>query len=68
MLSLGPVLAALFLVPVAGSGLACSQKPAPGDTTFNEAKKGFEKELSPAQRKAAIKQLQTETDEVSNKQ
>jgi hypothetical protein len=61
MFSFGPVLATLFLVPLAGSNLACSQKPTPGDTTFNEAKKGFEKELSPAQRKAAIKQMQTET-------
>jgi hypothetical protein len=32
-----------------------------GDTTFNEAKKGFEKEMTPAQRKAAIMDLQTQT-------
>jgi hypothetical protein len=37
------------------------EKAAAGDTSFIRAKKGFEKELTPDQRKAAIKQLQTET-------
>ena len=32
-----------------------------GDTTFKEATKGFKKELTPEQRKAAIKELQSET-------
>jgi hypothetical protein len=32
-----------------------------GDTTFSEAKKGYEKEMTPAQRKAAIKDLQIQT-------
>jgi hypothetical protein len=41
--------------------LACSKKPLPGDASFIQAKKGFEKELTPDQRKAAIKQLQTQT-------
>jgi hypothetical protein len=50
-----PVLAALFVI------LACSKTPPPGSTTFIQAKKGFQKELTPDQRKAAIKQLQTET-------
>jgi hypothetical protein len=40
--------------------LGCSEKLA-GDTSFTEAKKDFDKELSPDQRQAAIKQLQTET-------
>jgi hypothetical protein len=58
----------LRLISVAGSltlmggfNLACSRGPVAGDTTFNEAKKGFEKEMTPAQRKAAIKDLQTQT-------
>ena len=46
---------------VAGPELMGCAKTPSGDTSFNEAKKGFGKELSPAQRKAAIKQLQTET-------
>ena len=56
-----PVLAALFVIPAAGLNLACSKTPPPGSTTFIQAKKGFQKELTPDQRKAAIKQLQTET-------
>jgi hypothetical protein len=49
----------VFLIAAGPSLMGCS-KPS-GDTSFTEAKKGFEKELSPQQRKAAIKQLQTET-------
>jgi hypothetical protein len=61
MFPLWPVLSALFLISVAGLNLACSKEPLPGNTPFIQAKKGFEKELTPDQRKAAIKQLQTET-------
>jgi hypothetical protein len=32
-----------------------------GDTTFKEANRGFEGELTPDQRKAAISKLQRET-------
>ena len=39
--------------------MGCSK--ATDDTSFTEARKGFEKELTPDQQKAAIKQLQTET-------
>jgi hypothetical protein len=49
----------VLLIAVSASLMGCS-KPS-GDTSFTQAKKGFEKELSPQQRKAAIKQLQTET-------
>jgi hypothetical protein len=55
------VLSVSLLISVAAFNLACSKKPLPGDTSFIRAKKGFEKELTPDQRKAAIKQLQTET-------
>jgi hypothetical protein len=58
---LRPILAAASLVLVAATGLACSKGPLAGDTTFREANKGFENELTPAERKAAIKGLQTET-------
>jgi len=59
-LMLRPVIAAASLVLIAGINLACS-KPSAGDTTFKEAEKGFEKEMTPAQRKAAIKDLETQT-------
>jgi hypothetical protein len=62
MLTLAPKFVALLLIMANGPNLAaCSKKPLPGDTSFIEAKKGFQKELTPEQRKAAIKQLQTET-------
>jgi hypothetical protein len=54
---------AIFVL-LLGVGLnlsCCSKKPLPGDTSFSEANKGFQKELTPEQRKAAIKNLQTET-------
>jgi hypothetical protein len=54
---------AIFVL-LLGVGLnlsSCSKKPLPGDTSFSEANKGFQKELTPEQRKAAIKKLQTET-------
>jgi hypothetical protein len=56
-----PILAAASLILTAGLNLACSKAPLAGDTTFREAEKGFENEMTPAQRKAAIKGLQTET-------
>jgi len=46
-----------------GLGLSlpsCAQK-LEGNTSFSEAGKGFQKELTTDQRKAAIKDLQTET-------
>jgi hypothetical protein len=58
---LRPIVAAASLVLIAGISLACSKGPSAGDTTFTQAKKGFEKEMTPAQRKAAIKDLQTQT-------
>ena len=51
------------VIVLIGMGLqlsSCSEKK-DGDTSFREASKGFQKELTPDQRKAAIKQLQTET-------
>jgi hypothetical protein len=60
-LMLRPIAAAASLVLIAGISFACSKGPLAGDTTFSEAKKGFEKEMTPAQRKAAIKDLQTQT-------
>ena len=52
---LRPIIAAASLVLIAGISLACSKGPLAGDTTFSEAKKGFEKEMTAAQRKAAIR-------------
>jgi hypothetical protein len=49
----------VLLIAVGLSPTGCT-KPS-GDTSFTQAKKGFEKELTPQQRKAVIKQLQTET-------
>ena len=45
-----------------GTGLvpSCTKK-LDGNTSFKEATKGFQKELTKDQRKAAIEQLQTET-------
>jgi hypothetical protein len=57
---LRPIIAAASLVLIAGISLACSKGPL-ADTTFSEAKNGFENEMTPAQRKAAIKDLQTQT-------
>jgi hypothetical protein len=50
----------LLLVGLSVNLSACSKK-IPGDTSFSEANKAFEKQLSGDQRKAAIRQLQTET-------
>jgi hypothetical protein len=61
MVSLRLISAAASLILIGGFNLACSKGPLAADTTFNAAKKGFEKEMTPAQRKAAIKDLQTQT-------
>jgi hypothetical protein len=61
MFSLRLISAAASLILIGGFNLACSKGPLAGDATFSEAKKGFEKEMTPAQRKAAIKDLQTQT-------
>jgi RES domain-containing protein len=53
-----------------GAGLlvpSCTKK-LDGNTSFNEASKGFQKELTKDQRKAAIEQLQTETSRGASKQ
>jgi hypothetical protein len=60
-LMLRPIVAAASLVLIAGISLACSKGPLAGDATFSEARKGFDKEMTPAERKAAIKDLQTQT-------
>ncbi|MEZ0326040.1 MAG: hypothetical protein ACAH95_09035 [Fimbriimonas sp.] len=52
--------AVIVLIGMGFQLLSCSEKK-DGDTNFREASKGFQKELTPDQRKAAIKQLQTET-------
>lgn len=59
MFSMKPIPAAAFLILIAGLNPACSKGPMEGHTTFREAQKGFEKEMTPDQRKAAIKDLQT---------
>ena len=55
-------LATLVLTMAIGLNLVACSKGLPGDTTFKEATKRFEKEMTKDQRKAAIKQLQTETE------
>src|SRR5262245_24119395 len=52
---LRPIIAAASLVLIAGTSLGCSKGLFAGDTTFSD------KEMTPAQRKAAIKDLQTQT-------
>jgi hypothetical protein len=47
--------------------LSCTKK-IDGNTSFKEATKGFQKELTKDQRKAAIEQLQTETAGGASKQ
>ena len=49
----------VLLVGVGVSLLSC--KRIDGETSFKEASKGFQKELTKDQRKSAIEQLQTET-------
>jgi hypothetical protein len=50
----------VLLLGVGLSLLSCTKK-IDGDTSFKEASKGFQKELTKDQRKSAIEQLQTET-------
>jgi hypothetical protein len=50
----------LLLLGVGLILLSCSKK-IDGNTSFGEATKGFQKELTKDQRKSAIEQLQTET-------
>jgi hypothetical protein len=61
MLHLLSKLAAFVLLIGVGLNLSSCSEKRPGDTTFKKEAKGFDKELTPDQRKAAIKQLQTET-------
>ena len=56
-----PRITAFVLFLGVGLNLLSCTKKIDGNTSFNEAQKGFEKELSSDQRKAAIKQLQGET-------
>ena len=58
--SLANLAAVIVLIGMAPQLSSCSEKR-DGDTSFIKASKGFEKELTSDQRKAAIKQLQTET-------
>jgi hypothetical protein len=57
-----PTLAAFAQIAMALALLSCSERMH-GDTTFKEARRGFEGELSPEERKAAIRQLQRDTSE-----
>ena len=50
----------IVLIGMALQLSSCSEKR-DGDNSFIKASKGFEKEFTSDQRKAAIKQLQTET-------
>jgi hypothetical protein len=59
--SLPKFAASVFLIGACLDLSGCSEKQS-RDTNFKEATKGFKKELTPEQRKAAIKELQAETD------
>jgi hypothetical protein len=50
----------ILLLGVGLNLLSCNKK-IDGDTSFKEATKGFQRELTKDQRKSAIEQLQTET-------
>jgi hypothetical protein len=56
-----PRLTTFVLLTVVGLNLSSCTKKLDGNTSFNEARKGFQKELTTDQRKAAIKDLQTQT-------
>ena len=56
-----PRLTIFVLLTVVGPNLSGCTKKLDGNTSFNEARKGFQKELTTDQRKAAIKDLQTQT-------
>jgi hypothetical protein len=55
------IFAAASLVLVAGMGLGCSKGLFGGEASFREAEAKFKNEMTPAQRKAAIKDLQNQT-------
>ena len=60
----------ITFVLLLGTGVSypsCTKK-LDGNTSFKEATKGFQKELTKDQRKAAIEQLQTETTSGPSKQ
>ena len=63
-----PRLTIFVLLTVVGPNLSGCTKKLDGNTSFNEARKGFQKELTTDQRKAAIKDLQTETAGGASKQ
>ena len=52
---------AAFAQIIASLGLLSCSERMHGDTTFREANRGFDGELTPEQRKAAIRKLQQET-------
>ena len=56
-----PRITAFVLFLGVGLNLLSCTKKIDGNTSFNEAQKGFQKELSSDQREAAIKELQGET-------
>jgi hypothetical protein len=56
-----PKMTTFILVLGLGLSLLNCTKKLEGNTSFDAAHKGFQNELTPDQRKAAIKQLQTET-------
>ena len=56
-----PRITAFVLLLAAGLNLLNCTKKIDGNTSFREATKGFQKELTKDQRKSAIEQLQTET-------
>jgi hypothetical protein len=55
-----PNRATLALLAIGFGVAACSQEPLPGDTDFESARRGFDRELTVDQRKS-IKKMQTET-------
>jgi hypothetical protein len=55
-----PTLAALAQIIASLGLLSCSER-IHGDTTFKDANRGFDGELTPEQRKATIRKLQRET-------
>jgi len=63
LLSFGsmPRLTTFVLLLGVGLNLSSCTKKLDGNTSFKEATKGFQKELTKDQRKSAIEQLQTET-------
>ena len=56
-----PRITTFVLLLAVGLNLLNCTKKIDGNTSFREATKGFQKELTTDQRKAAIKDLQTQT-------